>query len=198
MTNEDFNLLSDEELAALSRNGNPEAGGALMYRYKDTVKAIARQYFLAGGDTDDLVQEGMFALYLAVSQYSPKKECSFKSFACLCIRHRIFDAIKSSCREKNRALNGFVEIASVAETELAPESNEPEAIFLKNERGKQLYSFIESNLNEKEFELFRLYLSGLSYADMASKTALTEKQIDNKLQRIKRKLKNLLNDWHNL
>ena len=86
----------------------------------------------------------------------------------------------------------------MAETELAPESNEPEAIFLKNERGKQLYSFIESNLNEKEFELFRLYLSGLSYADMASKTALTEKQIDNKLQRIKRKLKNLLNDWHNL
>ena len=80
---------TDEELALLARDGDREAEELLVARYHRLVRTCARPYFLAGGDSEDLTQEGMFGLLKAVREYHAEKEASFRTFAEICIRSRL-------------------------------------------------------------------------------------------------------------
>ena len=51
----------------------------LIRRYTGFVRLKASSYFLAGGDGEDLVQEGLIGLYKAVRDFRPDKETSFRS-----------------------------------------------------------------------------------------------------------------------
>src|SRR5687767_15988766 len=100
--------LEDLQLVLKARNGSQHALDGLMRKYAGFVRLKASSYFLAGGDGDDLVQEGMIGLYKAVRDFRPDKETSFRSFAELCITRQIITAIKTATRYKHSPLNTYV------------------------------------------------------------------------------------------
>ena len=100
--------LEDLQLVLKARNGSQHALDDLMRRYTGFVRLKASSYFLAGGDSDDLIQEGMIGLYKAVRDFRPDKETSFRSFAELCVTRQIITAIKTATRFKHSPLNTYV------------------------------------------------------------------------------------------
>ena len=123
--------VSDEQLALLSQGGDETATEQLLKRYKNVVLSVARRFFLSGGETEDLVQEGMCGLYSAIEGYSEGKS-AFSSYAARCIRNRIIDAVKSTRGARHSALNNFLPIVEVGE-ELYPAAENPEDELIKIE-----------------------------------------------------------------
>ena len=102
-----YNEMTDEALIERLRAGESAIADYLMEKYKGLVRKKARAMFLIGGDTDDLIQEGMIGLFKAVRDYQPDRESSFQSFANICIDRQIYTAIKSSNRQKHQPLNTY-------------------------------------------------------------------------------------------
>ena len=98
----------DEELIDMYRAGNEQAIEYIFERYKYIVRKKAKAMFLAGGDSDDLIQEGMIGLYKAVRDYDKQKDASFMTFAGMCINRQILNAVTASNRKKNTPLNTYV------------------------------------------------------------------------------------------
>ena len=101
---------SDEELMEGIRSGEQECMDVLIERYKGQVRKEARTLYLIGGDSDDLIQEGMLGLFKAIRDYRPEKEASFGSFAKLCISRQLYTAIQAASRQKHSPLNTYVEL----------------------------------------------------------------------------------------
>lgn len=182
--------LSDEQLAALSRSGDKAATEQLLKRYKNVVLSIARRFFLSGGETEDLVQEGMCGLYSAIESFSGGKS-SFSPYAVRCIRNRIIDAVKATRAAKYSALNNFLPIVEVGE-ELYPSQENPEDELIRRENRREFLQKISKNLSSFEFKVTVMYMDGLTMAEISSSTGKPPKSIDNALQRAKRKLSALL------
>src|ERR1043165_7191429 len=100
--------LEDLQLVMRARNGDGTALDALIRRYTGFVRLKASSYFLAGGDPEDLIQEGLIGLYKAVRDFRSDKETSFRSFAELGVTRQIITAIKTATRFKHQPLNGYV------------------------------------------------------------------------------------------
>ena len=176
--------LSDEELVLAAKADEPHAMETLLLRYAGMVRGIARGYFLFGGDTDDLVQEGMIGLYSAVVDYKPG-DMQFKSFAYLCITRRILDAVKASGREKNRPLNNYV---SLLEESVGLAQKDPLQTMIDRENDEEFFRRMNEVLSDLEFRVLMLYMKGLSTAEICNITKKNEKGVDNALQRSKKKL----------
>ncbi len=151
------------------------------------VLARARRFFLAGGDTDDLVQEGMIGLYSAINEFSEESGKSFKNFAYLCVTRQILDAVKRSSRRKNSPLNNSVSLFDPVMEEFAGEED-PEAFLLDGESRAEFRVKLMRALSDFEFRVITMYLEGMSYADICEATGKDIKSIDNALARAKRKL----------
>lgn len=180
--------LSDEELVALSQSGDTAAVYELLKRHKSTVKKAVRRFFLSSGDEDDLIQEGTVALYNAIMNFDKSAGASFKTFAYLCVRRRIYDIIRESLNGKNRALRESVPLDSVDVL-----SDNPETVYIEEEREKLLMKEIESVLNDEEKKIFYAYLNGESYREIANGLSVSTKKVDNTLQKIRKSLKKSLN-----
>lgn len=197
----DYSILSDQELQACAAAGDPDAEEALAERYVRSVRICARPLFLAGGDSEDLIQEGMLGLLSAIRQYDPSAKVPFKTYAELCINRRLYSAVKSAARLKHLPLNNGVPLDSILSEESQPQATSyPEANrriteeqVLARESEKELHSAFSQYLSGFEAKVLQLYLSGLSYAEMAAQTHKSEKSIDNAVQRIRRKLARLPN-----
>ena len=195
----DYSILSDQELQACAAAGDPDAEEALAERYVRSVRICARPLFLAGGDSEDLIQEGMLGLLSAIRQYDPSANVPFKTYAELCINRRLYSAVKSAARLKHLPLNNGVPLDSILSEESQPQATSyPEANrriteeqVLARESEKELHSAFSQYLSGFEAKVLQLYLSGLSYAEMAAQTHKSEKSIDNAVQRIRRKLARL-------
>ncbi len=183
-----------------ARNGDSSAMDVLMRRYHGFVRLKASSYFLAGGDGEDLIQEGLIGLYKAVRDFRPDKETSFRSFAELCVTRQIITAIKTATRFKHAPLNTYV---SFSHTPAGQESegectlgdalpgsavNEPSVCVISTEELQSLVFCLGSGLSPLEADALRLYLEGSSYEDMAERLGCDTKTIDNALQRVKRKI----------
>ena len=192
----DYSILSDQELQACAAAGDPDAEEALAERYVRSVRICARPLFLAGGDSEDLIQEGMLGLLSAIRQYDPSANVPFKTYAELCINRRLYSAVKSAARLKHLPLNNGIPLDSILSEESQPQATSyPEANrriteeqVLARESEKELHSAFSQYLSGFEAKVLQLYLSGLSYAEMAAQTHKSEKSIDNAVQRIRRKL----------
>lgn len=190
-----YSKASDNDLQALAVAGDRDAEETLAARYMYLVRACARPMFLAGGDSEDLIQEGTFGLVSAIRQFSPSCEASFKTFAEHCIRMRLYSAIKSASRLKHFPLNDGVSFEQLSEDPRAPLSavsevfrRSPEDLVLARESKEELYAAFSTQLSELEIKVLALYLDGLSYRDIASRLGKTPKAVDNAVQRIRRKL----------
>ena len=104
--------LEDGYLLALARQGSPDAYDRLVRRYASFVRLKASSYFLIGGDSEDLIQEGLVGLYKAIRDFRPDRESSFRNFAELCITRQIITAVKTATRNKHTPLNGYVSFSA--------------------------------------------------------------------------------------
>ena len=177
-----YNEMTDEALIERLRAGESAIADYLMEKYKGLVRKKARAMFLIGGDTDDLIQEGMIGLFKAVRDYQPDRESSFQSFANICIDRQIYTAIKSSNRQKHQPLNTYVSLSDGEAEEnfrdSCVEHDNPESILIDRE-----------NVAALENRVLQLYLDGNGYMDIARILGKTPKSIDNALQRIRGKIK---------
>ncbi len=195
MDKTEINSISDEELVILAMSEKNVAESALdelLKRYKNVVNSVARGYFLSGGDTDDLVQEGMIGVFKAICSYNGS--IAFKPYALKCIKTGILSAIKKSNRDKNKPLNNFTSL-SIGDGDDADKSelmrgtdNDPEQEYINKENEKELIAKIKAELSELEFRVLALYLQGFSYDDIAKSTGKNTKSVDNTVQRIRNKL----------
>jgi RNA polymerase sporulation-specific sigma factor len=192
--------LEDLQLVLRARNGDSKSMDTLIRRYTGFVRLKASSYFLAGGDSEDLIQEGLIGLYKAVRDFRSDKETSFRSFAELCITRQIITAIKTATRFKHAPLNTYV---SFSQTPAGQESegdctlgdalpgsvvDEPSIVVISTEELQSLVFCLGTGLSKLEADALRLYLEGSSYEEMAVELAVDTKTIDNALQRVKRKI----------
>lgn len=192
---ENYSKASDIDLQALAAAGDRDAEETLASRYMYLVRACARPMFLAGGDSEDLIQEGTFGLVSAIRQFSPACDTSFKTFAEHCIRMRLYSAIKSASRLKHFPLNDGVSFEQLSEDPRAPLSafsevfrRSPEDLVLARESKEELYNALSNCLSKLESKVLDLFLDGLSYQDIASRLGKDTKSVDNAVQRIRHKL----------
>ena len=185
-------VISDETLWLNAHNGDMASEELLAEKYTWLVRACARPYFLAGGDTEDLMQEGMLGLLSAIRQYDPEKETAVRTFAEHCVRNRLLTAVKSAARNKHTPLNDYVPLESPQfdelQTRLAGFLNDPEELLITRERVDEINNRISGTLSGFESRVLKHYLEGLSYEEIAGLVGKPKKSVDNAVQRIRKKL----------
>ncbi len=191
----DYARLDDICLQKLAAEGDRDAEDHLAERYLRLVRICARPLFLAGGDSEDLIQEGTFGLLSAIRSYDPDEGVAFKTFAEHCIRMRLLSAIKTATRLKHFPLNDGISLEELSEDPSADISalpeltrHDPERLILAKESREELNEFFSRCLSRNENSVLGLYLEGLSYREIAERLGKTPKSIDNAVQRIRRKL----------
>ena len=201
---QDFDNMTDEEIALLAQQGDADASEYLLNKYKNFVRSKARSYFLVGADRDDIIQEGMIGLYKAVRDYNEEKNASFHSFAELCVNRQMITAIKAATRQKHQPLNSYVSLNKPVYEEESEQTYmdllqsgallNPEVLLI----GQENKSFLEHQMMKKlssfETRVLVLYLQGRSYFEIARVLDKPEKSIDNALQRVKKKLEHFLEE----
>ena len=191
--------LADLQLVLRARNGDSAAMDALIRRYTGFVRLKASSYFLAGGESDDLNQEGLIGLYKAVRDFRADKETSFRSFAELCITRQIITAIKTATRFKHAPLNTYVSFSqtpagqddgecTLGDALPGPGVDDPAVCVISTQELQSLVFCLGTGLSPLESDALRLYLEGNSYEEMAEGLGCDTKTIDNALQRVKRKV----------
>ena len=192
--------LEDLQLVIRARNGDTKAMDTLIRRYTGFVRLKSSSYFLAGGDSEDLIQEGLIGLYKAVRDFRSDKETSFRSFAELCITRQIITAIKTATRFKHAPLNTYVSFSqtpagqesegdcTLGDALPGPGVDEPSICVISTEELQSLVFCLGTGLSQLESDALRLYLEGSSYEEMAERLEVDTKTIDNALQRVKRKI----------
>ena len=189
---------SDEELIERLRAGENDITDYIMEKYKPLVRKKTNAMYLIGGETEDLIQEGMIGLFKAVRDYDAEKNASFFSFADLCITRQLYSALEASNRKKHSPLNNYVSFSTQEETEgmnleelLSGQSINPEQMLIEKEGKQEFFARLEENLSTMEKKVLYLYLEGDTYTKIAEKMEKTPKSIDNTLQRIRGKVKSL-------
>ena len=190
--------VEDVFLIALAKQGDRNAYDRLVRRYHGFVRLKASSYFLAGGDGDDLIQEGLVGLYKAIRDFRTDRESSFRNFAELCITRQIITAVKTASRNKHAPLNQYVSFAQSpaagdGETTLeeilpGPLSEDPSERVIATEELQSLVACLSSVLSDLESRVLSLYLDGYSYEVIGERIDCDTKTGDNALQRVKRKV----------
>lgn len=174
----------------------------LLEKYKPMVKKKAKAMFLLGGDSDDLIQEGMIGLFKAVQDYDPDQEAAFGTFAQICVTRQLYSAIRASQRKKHLPLNSYIslydnqEISEEKESELMSiqnqaATNNPEDLVIHKESEDSIMKELEERLSGLEKKVLYLHLLGTDYKTIAGLLGKSPKTIDNALQRVKTKAEEL-------
>ena len=185
--------MTEENIFKLAADGDESAVETLLTRYKSIATALARRYFLIGGDAEDLAQEGMIALYRAIKTYRPESG-AFPAYAGGCVKNRLLDVIKSANRDKHKALNGYIPLADA--DELLGAGMSAEEIAISRESGRTFARRLDSEFSDGEKALLNLYLSGKSYKEIASALGITVKKVDTSLQKLKKKILKISQSHH--
>ncbi|MDX6506850.1 MAG: polymerase sporulation-specific sigma factor [Gaiellaceae bacterium] len=192
--------VEDVFLIALAKQGDRNAYDRLVRRYHGFVRLKASSYFLAGGDADDLIQEGLVGLYKAVRDYRSDRESSFRNFAELCITRQIITAVKTATRNKHTPLNQSVSFSAPPAgaggdgeptlEDVIPGStvHDPVNQVISSEELHSLVGCLSTALSELESRVLALYLDGRPYEEVATRLGCDAKTVDNALQRVKRKV----------
>lgn len=194
---DDLRALSDEQLRQLAFAGNADAEELLIKKYTAAVRAMSRPYFLAGGDSEDLIQEGMLGLISAIRTYDTNGGASFRTYSELCIKRRLLSAIRNASKGKSISLDDCLPL----ESPLFDESSNPavmplndvslrgpEQLIIDREETDKLFSSFTGILSRFEANVLRYYLKGMSYREIADALDKQDKAVDNAVQRIRRKL----------
>ncbi len=198
-----YRQFNDDELIDRLRRGEAAIMDFICDKYKNLVRSKAKSMFILGADNEDLIQEGMIGLFKAVRDYDMGRDASFSTFAELCINRQMYTAVQASRRQKHFPLNTYVSLYgegsgddrdSMSLAELLADRSElnPEEMFLDKERVAYLEKTIEEELSDFEKQVLDLYITGMSYSQIARVLGRDEKSTDNALQRLKAKIKKML------
>ena len=187
--------LPDETLCSMAACGDRVAEETLVTRYTRLVRTCARPFFLAGGDSEDLIQEGMVALIKAVREFAPDKVATFRTFAEICIRNRLYSVLRASARDKHKALNQSISLDtpdfdsnSYTSGTSSLAQRDPEDFLIDREHTAALLAGVRKQLSEFEAKILGYYLDGLSCREIADTVGKPPKSVDNAVQRIRRKV----------
>ena len=191
--------VDDRYLIALAKQGDAMAYNRIVRRYQGFVRLKASSYFLAGGDSEDLIQEGLVGLWKAVRDYRSDRESSFRNFAELCITRQIITAVKAATRNKHSPLNQYASFSSTPagtsegeptldEIIAGPSVHDPANQVISTEELQSLVDCLSTALSELEARVLALYLDGRPYEEIAGRIGVDAKTVDNALQRAKRKV----------
>lgn len=191
-----YNETADETLIRRLRAGESAIADYLMEKYKGLVKKKARAMFLIGGDTDDLIQEGMIGLFKAIREYQPGHEASFYHFADLCIARQMYTAVEASNRKKHAPLNSYISLyddpdadgVTLADILPADADENPEHLLIGKENIEQKLEMLSKKLSKMEKQVFDHMLEGLNYRQIAERMGKSPKAIDNAIQRMRGKI----------
>ena len=194
---DNYRNLSDEELIGALRDGDRRIMDYILNKYKPLVLRKANAMYLIGGDTDDLIQEGMIGLFKAIRDYREEKETSFFHFAELCISRQLYSAVEASNRKKHAPLNTYVSFYSrngeegnpLAETLPTDVMDDPEQLMIDQESVRLFLERARDSLSPMERTVLDESLAGLNYRQIAEKLGKSPKAIDNALSRIKAKIR---------
>lgn len=198
MKREEYKDLSDERLAVLAKSDGV-ALETLIERYKMAVKSTARQYFLVGGEEDDLIQEGTIGLFRAITTFDGVSV--FKSYAFRCIKSGIISVVRRATSGKSKPLNYYVPIYAGEDDDknsfIKGEIVDPEEEYINSETAKEFMERVKSVLSEYEYEILKMYLDGYTYTDIAEFKSKNVKSVDNAVQRIRKKIAKVKTDGRN-
>lgn len=191
----DLEEMEDGTLCRLVAEGSREAEEVLVTRYNRLVRICARPFFLVGGDSEDLIQEGMVGLLKAVRSYDASRDASFRTFAEICIRSRLYSILRSQNLNKHAALNHsviveapFFDSNSYTVGSFDISQSNPEDLMILQENFDEMWKRVQNQLSEFEAKILGFYLDGLSYQEIAVMVSKSPKSVDNAVQRIRRKV----------
>jgi RNA polymerase sporulation-specific sigma factor len=202
LAEDSFELMVDETIVELAKEGDSAAQEFLINKYKNFVRAKARSYFLIGADREDIIQEGMIGLYKAIRDFKGDKLSSFRAFAELCITRQIITAIKTATRQKHIPLNSYISLnkpiydedsdRTLLDVISGSKITDPEELIISREEFDDIEEKMGEILSSLEWQVLMSYLEGKSYQEIAVDLKRHVKSIDNALQRVKRKLERYL------
>lgn len=191
-------MMSEHEVIVLAKQGSGDATEYLLRKYQGLVEAKAKSYFLLGADREDVIQEGMIGLFKAIRDFSIHHFGGFRKFAALCVTRQIISAVKCASRQKHAALNGYVSVdaplpegdeeGALYEVLAAEGESSPDDVVVGREIQRAVHTEMARSLSDLEREVLQRYLRGYSYRDIARALGSNVKQVDNALQRAKKKL----------
>jgi len=200
--NNSLDKLEDDDLLRLVRQGDSQTLDVLIHRYISFVRGKARTYFLIGADKEDIIQEGMIGLYKAIRDYDESKQSSFKAFAELCVTRQIITAIKTATRQKHIPLNSYVSLdkpiydeendRTLLDVIAGSREIDPQEMLINQENFGDMEVKLSELLSGLEKQVLHLYLDGRTYQEISDRLNRHVKSIDNALQRVKRKLEQLM------
>ena len=196
---------TDEMLIERLRDGERDITDYIMNKYKNLVRSKAKSMYILGADTEDLIQEGMIGLFKAIRDYDAGRDASFFTFAELCISRQMYKAVQASNRKKHMPLNSYISLYATADTESGNKEGDefinilgietqknPEQLLIDKENMLLLERKIEEELSAFEKQVLDLYLTGMSYSQIARVLGRDEKSTDNALQRMKSKIRKVI------
>lgn len=200
-----YENMTDEELIMSLRDGETEIMDYICDKYKNLVRSKAKSMFILGADNDDLIQEGMLGLFKAVRDYDFGRDASFFTFADLCISRQMYTAVQASGRKKHAPLNSYIsiyatgtnqengeDVLALADLISTDDAFNPEQQMIDRENLAHLEETIDKELSSFEKQVLDLYLTGMHYQQIAKVLSKDAKSTDNALQRIKNKLKKVI------
>ena len=200
---QEYDNVSDEELIVLLRDGETRITDYIIEKYKDLVRRKTKSMYILGADHDDLLQEGMIGLFKAIRDYDAGRDASFYTFAELCITRQVYTALQASNRKKHSFLNTYVSLyegkdakddepLELIQALVSNDTRNPEEMVIDRENLEHLENCIEQELSPFEKQVLELYLTGMSYTEIARVLGKTDKATDNAMQRVKAKIKKFI------
>ena len=192
-----YEAFSDEELIEKLRQGEDDITDYILEKYKPLVRKKTIAMYLIGGETEDLIQEGMIGLFKAIRDYKPDKDASFYHFAELCINRQLYSALEASNRKKHQPLNSYISLSeqehpdAVAAELLVDKESGPEQTVIEQEVWEEYKKHLAQNLSRMENQVLQYYLDGNHYIQIAEMMGKSPKSIDNALQRIRQKIQQM-------
>ena len=192
-----YEAFSDEELIEKLRQGEDDITDYILEKYKPLVRKKTNAMYLIGGETEDLIQEGMIGLFKAIRDYKPDKDASFYHFAELCINRQLYSALEASNRKKHQPLNSYISLSeqehpdAVAAELLVDKESGPEQTVIEQEVWEEYKKRLAQKLSRMENQVLQYYLDGNHYIQIAEMMGKSTKSIDNALQRIRQKIRQM-------
>lgn len=192
-----YEAFSDEELIEKLRQGEDDITDYILEKYKPLVRKKTNAMYLIGGETEDLIQEGMIGLFKAIRDYKPDKDASFYHFAELCINRQLYSALEASNRKKHQPLNSYISLSeqehpdAVTAELLVDKESGPEQTVIEQEVWEEYKKHLAQKLSRMENQVLQYYLDGNHYIQIAEMMGKSPKSIDNALQRIRQKIRQM-------
>ena len=187
MSNNNYDSLNDSTLAALTKSGDEASFEEITIRYIKLIYSLAANYNIDGYDSQDFAQEGLLAFLIACKTYDEKSGASFKNYAVKCAKNRFNDILKKGKTKSAVPKSQLVSMESIGDKE--DEMQNVEDYVLEREYLKTMLKHLDNLLNTDERKVFKMYAHGYSYNEIAESINSTPKNVDNILQKIKRKLR---------